>query len=109
MIKIGIIGDIGSGKSYIGKQFGYPVFNADNEVQNLYKKNKKCFKKLNKILPKYIISFPIKKEEILKAILSNDRNLKKIGKIVHPEINVRMNKFIKSNKKKNLLFLIFHY
>ena len=105
MIKIGIIGDIGSGKSYIGKQFGYPVFNADNEVQNLYKKNKKCFKKLNKILPKYIISFPIKKEEILKAILSNDRNLKKIGKIVHPEINVRMNKFIKSNKKKKFIIL----
>ena len=66
MIKIGIIGDIGSGKSYISNQFGYPVFNADIEVENLYKKNKKCFKKLNKVLPKYIDSFPIKKKQILK-------------------------------------------
>ena len=46
MIRIGILGDIGSGKSYVAKQFGYPVFNADNVVSKLYKKDKKVFKKL---------------------------------------------------------------
>ena len=39
MIRIGILGDIGSGKSYVANQFGYPVFNADHEVSKLYKKN----------------------------------------------------------------------
>ena len=29
MIKIGILGEIGSGKSYVARNFGYPVFNAD--------------------------------------------------------------------------------
>jgi dephospho-CoA kinase len=29
MIRIGILGDIGSGKSYVARNFGYPVFNAD--------------------------------------------------------------------------------
>ena len=43
MIKIGIIGDIGSGKSFISKQFGFPIFNADKEVNKIYKKN--SFKK----------------------------------------------------------------
>ena len=38
MIRIGILGDIGSGKSYVAKSFGYPVFNADLEVGKLYKK-----------------------------------------------------------------------
>ena len=38
MIRIGIIGDIGSGKSYIAKQFGFPIFNADLEVSKIYKK-----------------------------------------------------------------------
>ena len=38
MIKIGILGDIGSGKSYVANSFGYPVFNADLEVSKLYKK-----------------------------------------------------------------------
>ena len=54
MIRIGILGDIGSGKSYVSNNFGYPVFNADYEVSKLYKKNKKIFVKLKKKLPKYI-------------------------------------------------------
>ena len=41
MIRIGILGDIGSGKSFVAKSFGYPVFNADNEVGKLYKKIEK--------------------------------------------------------------------
>ena len=48
MIKIGILGEIGSGKSFISKQFGYPVFNADKEVNKIYKLDKKCFYKLKK-------------------------------------------------------------
>ena len=58
MIRVGILGDIGSGKSYVANQFGYPVFNADQEVSKLYKKNKKIFFKLKKKLPKYINSVP---------------------------------------------------
>jgi len=48
MIKIGILGDIGSGKSYVARNFGYPVFNADYEVAKLYQQNKKIFNKLKK-------------------------------------------------------------
>ena len=48
MIRIGILGDIGSGKSYVAKNFGYAVFNADSEVSKIYKKNKKIFNKLKK-------------------------------------------------------------
>ena len=77
MIRIGILGEIGSGKSFVANNFGYPVFNADYEVSKLYKKDKKTFKKLNKKLPKYISAFPINKNEITKAILSNKANLKK--------------------------------
>ena len=57
MIRIGILGDIGSGKSYVAREFGYPVFDADYEVSKIYKKDKKIFKKLNKKLPKNIYSF----------------------------------------------------
>ena len=70
MIRIGILGDIGSGKTYVAKKFGYPIFNADEEVAKLYRKDKKIFKKLQKILPNYIFSFPINKKEISEAILS---------------------------------------
>ena len=105
MIKIGIIGDIGSGKSYVAKQFGCPVFDADVEVTKIYKKNKICFNKLKNKLPKYINSFPIKKKELGKAIIENQNNLKKIIKIVHPIVRTNMNKFFKKNKKKKMVVL----
>ncbi len=105
LIKIGIVGDIGSGKSFIAKQFGFPVFNADNEVAKLYKKDRKVFNKLKKILPKYFNSFPIKKTQVSNAILANELNLKKIIKIVHLEIKKKMNSFIKKNRDKRIIIL----
>ena len=105
MIRIAVVGHIGSGKSHVAKQFGYPIFNADKEVSKLYKKNKKCYFKLKKKLPKYITSFPVKKNDLLKAIISNNNNLKKIVKIIHPEIRRKINKFIKKNKGKKIIIL----
>ena len=105
MIKIGILGDIGSGKSFVANSFGYPVFNADFEVSQLYRKNKKIFKKLKKILPKYFHTFPIDKSEVSKAILANKSNLNKIVKIVHLEVRKKMNIFLKKNKNKKIVIL----
>ena len=105
MIKIAVLGDIGSGKSYVAKQFGYPVFNADAEVVKLYRKSRKCYNKLKKALPAYIVSFPVKKIEISKAIIADQYNLKKIIKIIHPEVRSNMNNFIKKNKNKKLIIL----
>jgi dephospho-CoA kinase len=105
MIKIGILGDIGSGKSYVAQNFGYPVFNADYEVAQLYKKNKNIFNKLKAKLPKYIYSFPIEKTEISNAILAKNNNLNKIVKIVHLEIRKKMNNFLKKNKNKKIVIL----
>lgn len=105
MIRIAVLGEIGSGKSYVANQFGYPVFNADYEVAKLYKKNRNCFKKLKKAIPKYIFSFPIKKKEINQAIIGNKKNINKIIKIVHPEVRRSMMKFLKKNKKKKIIIL----
>jgi len=105
MIKIGILGDIGAGKSYVAKNFGYPVFNADVEVGKLYKENKKIFNKLKKILPKYIHLFPVNKDEICNAILANKSNLKKIVAVVHLEIRKKMNIFLNKNKNKKIIIL----
>ena len=105
MIKIGILGDIGSGKSYISKIFGYPVFNADQEVSQLYKKDKKIFLKLKKKLPNFIYQFPIEKKEISEAILANEKNLREIVKIIHFEVRKKMNIFLKRNKKKKIVIL----
>ena len=41
MIRLAVLGGIGSGKSYLARSFGYPVFNADDEVGKIYRKNKR--------------------------------------------------------------------
>tara|TARA_B100000427_G_C15243811_1_gene479052 strand:+ start:73 stop:642 length:570 start_codon:yes stop_codon:yes gene_type:complete len=105
MFRFAVIGEIGSGKSYVAKQFGCPVFNADFEVSKLYKKDKKCFLKIKKALPNHITSFPVRKSELSRAIISNKSNLKKIIKIIHPKIRKKMNNFIKKNKNKRIVVL----
>ena len=105
MIRIGILGKIGSGKTYAAKSFGYPVFDADYEVSKIYKKDKRIFKKLNKKLPKYIYSFPINKKQITNAILKKKSNLKLIVSIIHKEIRKKFKLFLNKNKNKKIIIM----
>ena len=105
MIRLGIIGSIGSGKTFIGKLFKAPIFNADKEVNYLYRYNRECFNKLKKKLPKFVNSFPIKKNDLSKAIIEDKKNLKKISSIVHPLVRKRMKKFLNKNKNSKILVL----
>mgnify|MGYP001979054170 CR=1 FL=1 len=105
MIRIGILGDIGSGKSFVAKSFGFPTFNADEEVGKLYKKDKKIFKDLKRVLPDYFQQYPINKKDVLNAILDNKYNLKKITKIIHIEIRKKMKLFLKKNKNYKFVIL----
>ena len=102
---IGILGDIGSGKTFVAKQFGFPVFNADKEVTKIYKDEKSCFKKLRNKLPKYIKSYPVNKIELTNAILANKHNLKKIVSVVHPLVRKKMSSFLIKNRKKKFVVL----
>jgi len=105
MIKIALVGDICSGKTYISKLFKEPVFNADYEVAKIYKKNKKCFKKLKKKFPKFIDHFPIEKKNIINLLLSNKKNFQYLGNIVHPFVRKKLEKFCLKNKNKKLVIL----
>ena len=105
MIKVAILGDIGSGKTFVANKFGYPVFNADTEVANIYKKNKNCFLRLKKKFPKFINTYPIDKNQLKNLILKNPNNIKKISKIVHPLVRVEMKRFLRRNAKKKMVIL----
>jgi ABC-type phosphate/phosphonate transport system ATPase subunit len=64
MIRIAVVGDIGSGKSHIAKLFNYPVFNADLEVAKIYKSNRKCFKNLKKNCQNIFRHFQLRKKKL---------------------------------------------
>ena len=105
MIKIILVGDIGSGKTHVSKLFKAPCFFADTEVKNLYRNNKQCFIKLKKKFPQFIKTFPIKKIELSTTINNKFYNLKSIGFIVHPFIRKKLRIFLKRNRKKKIVVL----
>ena len=105
MIKIAILGDIGVGKTFVSKLFGFPVFNADKEVKKIYKSNKKCFNKLKKKFPNKQITYPINKKVLIDIIIEKKQNLKIINEIVHPIVRGKMKSFLKKNKNKKAIVL----
>ena len=108
MKKIAITGLISSGKSSVAQLIAkkvHPIFDADKEVQNIYK-NKKFLKKI-----KYIFNLLNKisqsKNEIKKLIKQKKINIKKLEEFIHPIVRLQMKKFLnKNNKKKILIFEI---
>ena len=61
MIRIAVVGEIGSGKSYASKLFGFPVFNADKEVIKIYKNDRKAYQKIKKNYQIIIFHFQLEK------------------------------------------------
>ena len=57
MIRIALLGEIGSGKTFLSNLFGYPVFNADKVVAGIYKTNKKCFNTIKKNYQIFLLFF----------------------------------------------------
>ena len=68
MIRIAVVGEIGSGKTYVAKLFGFPVFNADKEVAEIYKSNRGVYKKLKTKFQNSFSLFLLKRK---KSLISN--------------------------------------
>ena len=105
MIRIALVGSIGSGKTFISKLFRLPTFNADESVTKIYQKDKKIYSDLKKKLPNCFSIFPVQKKELIKAILKNKSNIKKISSIIHPAVKKDLKNFLKKNKGKKAVVL----
>ena len=49
--------------------------------------------------------FPANKTQIIEAIEDSEKNLKKITKIIHPEVRKKLSTFLKTNKKRKAIIL----
>jgi len=106
VITLGIIGEIGSGKTYLArvfKRYGYNVFDADKVVHNIYKKNKSINTKISKIFK--LSSKRVNLEDLTNVIIKNPSKLVKLNKIIHPEVKKNLLDFIRKNKKEKLIVL----
>ena len=108
VIKIGITGSIGMGKSTVSSIFrnnNIKVWDADFEVHNLYKNGKEGYNSIISIYPELKDKVEINRNKVSNLLREKKIDLKLIEEIIHPLLIRSREEFIKKNKKDN--FLIF--
>ena len=106
VIKIGITGSIGMGKSTVSSIFrnnNIKVWDADFEVHNLYKKGKEGYNSIISIYPELKDKVEINRKKVSNLLREKKIDLKLIEEIIHPLLIKSREEFIKKNKKDKLL------
>ena len=109
MIKIGLTGSIGMGKSETARIFsglGIPVYDADASVHKLYESGKTGAIAIKKIFPEAISDDGSVDRKILGGIVvGNKTNIKKLEDIIHPLLKNDRLDFFKKNINEKIVVL----
>ncbi|MDX9883686.1 MAG: dephospho-CoA kinase [Prolixibacteraceae bacterium] len=108
MIRVGLTGGIGSGKTMIGRMFGVlgiPVFNADNEAKLLLTTSSVRSKLISVFGPGiYLPNQTIDRKKFASIIFNDPSLLARVNEIVHPEVH-RL--FYEWSEKQNVPFVLY--
>ena len=89
MIKIGLTGSVGMGKTTTAKVFeklGCDVWDADETVHRLYSKGGKAVVEVAKLFPSSVEDGSISRSRLKELLKNEPKNLKELEEIVHPLI-----------------------
>lgn len=103
MLKVGITGGIGSGKSLVAKLFsmlGIPVYESDQRAKWLIENNAVIISEIKALLGEaaYSLEGIYNKVLVSKAVFQNEALLKKLNLIVHPRVGQDFEGWILSQK-----------
>ena len=87
MLKIGVTGSIGMGKSAVSSHFkavGFPVFDADKCVHKLYSQGGKAVQLVAEQFPEALVNGGICRKVLSTVVIGNDHLLIKLEGIIHP-------------------------
>jgi dephospho-CoA kinase len=108
MIKVGIIGGVGSGKSFVTnifKELGFNIFSADQVVSQIYERNKNINKKISIFFKLKLNNGKINKNELRDILKKNPKKFKYLNKIIHPIVRKKLILFLSKYKKTKLVVL----
>jgi dephospho-CoA kinase len=100
MKKIGLTGSIAMGKSTVAlmlRQYGVQVFDADAAVHSLYTENKAFIRKVEKLFPGCTNALGVNRNTLAARIVADKNAIKKLVKIVHPELEKARRAFFRRN------------
>jgi len=108
MIKVGILGSVGSGKSFVAnifKELGFNIFSADQVVSQIYERNKNINKKISIFFKLKLNRGKINKNELRDILKKNPKKFKYLNKIIHPIVRKKLILFLSKYKKTKLVVL----
>jgi dephospho-CoA kinase len=103
MIKIGITGGIGSGKTTVCRVFellGVPVYNADDESKKIVDNNKEVKEKIVSAFGKDVLNENgfIDRKKLASYVFNNKQNLEKLNSIIHPVVGEQFEEWVKKHQ-----------
>lgn len=109
MIKVGVTGGIGSGKSTICKlleNLEYPVYYADDRAKFILANDQKC---KEKIITEFGVKCYLENGELNRSYLADkvfnsEQEIKKLNAIVHPLVDEDFENWLIRNEKSNIVF-----
>ena len=108
MIKIGLTGGIGSGKSFVSKIFtelGIPVYNSDMEAKKLYNREDVKAKMKEKFGQNvYLSNGQINKVYLANIIFNDSKALNYVNSIIHPLVKEHFEQWL--NKQDYTQYII---
>ena len=108
MIKVGITGGIGVGKTYICnilKKMGYSIFSSDQVAKKLVSENSCVRDQIITFFGEDIIENKnISREKLAIQVFSNKEKLKKLNEIVHPFVKKEFDKWMSNRSTEKVVF-----
>ncbi len=102
MRRIGLTGNIGSGKSTVAKIFeviGIPVFNADEEAKKLYRENYVKNEMVKEFGSEILSLGEIDMKLLANLVFNNKDLLLKVNSIIHPKVLDSFNIWIQDKEE----------
>lgn len=107
MLKVGLTGGIGSGKTTVSKVFAdknFKIFNSDDIAKNIIKTDIEIKKSIiNFFGSKSFNGGHFNSIYISEVIFSDTKKLDHLNSIVHPKVFEKFKKFVKKNLKSKIL------
>ncbi len=108
MIKIGLTGSIGMGKSAVSAMFrkaGVPVFDADAEVHRLQARGGALVARIEARFPGSTGENGVDRQKLGALVLGKPDELRALERIIHPAVYRSRQKFLRRHRARQLVVL----